>query len=318
MFTMIGGDGRQYGPVSADDLREWIRDQRANRETPVQPEGSSEWKPLSAFPEFAEALAAAWPASAPTPTAASPAATLDISLTLGQAWLLLGRRFLPLTGATVLVWSVLTFGSLSILGALISLAMGGALHGGLILLYLRFIRGQPATLADLFAGFGPSFITLLLVWSVTEFVSELGLMFLLVPGIVLKLFWAFSLPLAADRGLGFWAALEGSRRIALAHFFKLACFMALVYLPVIVFQVYSFWRIYGYLVENLGPLGTWQIAALQAQWKDLSIVAGELGLQGRLVLLINLPFAYAAMLSAYENLVGRRTPEAGQSGDERR
>ncbi|HNQ89337.1 MAG TPA: GYF domain-containing protein [Verrucomicrobiota bacterium] len=314
MFTMIGGDGRQYGPVPAEELREWIRDHRANRETLIQPEGSTEWTPLAAFPEFAQDLDNAWPRPAPPP----PPATLAISRTLGQAWMLLGRHFLPLTAATFLVWSVLTFGSLSALGAVLTIAMGGALHGGLIRLYLRFIRGQPATLADLFAGFGPAFPTLLLVWAVTEFVSEVGLMVFLMPGLVLKILWAFSLPLAADRGLGFWAALEGSRRLAWAHFLRLAWFMALVYLPVIIFQAYSAWRVYGHLVEILGPLGTWQFAELQAKWKDLSTVAGELGFQGRLVLLANLPFACAAMLSAYENLLGRQTSAAERSDDGRR
>jgi hypothetical protein len=53
MFKIIGTDGKQYGPVSADQLRRWIVEGRANASTLVQAEGSTDWKPLSSFPEFA-------------------------------------------------------------------------------------------------------------------------------------------------------------------------------------------------------------------------------------------------------------------------
>jgi hypothetical protein len=51
-YLIIGGDGRQYGPASADELRQWIRDGRAVATTPVQPVGSDRWRPLSEFPEL--------------------------------------------------------------------------------------------------------------------------------------------------------------------------------------------------------------------------------------------------------------------------
>ena len=55
-YKVIGGDLKQYGPVSADDLRKWIADGRLNAMSLVQVHGDIEWKPLSSFPEFAEAL----------------------------------------------------------------------------------------------------------------------------------------------------------------------------------------------------------------------------------------------------------------------
>lgn len=59
MFKIIGGDGRQYGPITAEQLRDWIAQGRANGQTLVQPEGSAEWKPLASLPEFAAAVSAA-------------------------------------------------------------------------------------------------------------------------------------------------------------------------------------------------------------------------------------------------------------------
>src|SRR5881397_4170961 len=58
MFKIIGSDGKEYGPVSADVLRQWIAERRAGAQTHVQAEGSVGWKTLSEFPEFAAALTA--------------------------------------------------------------------------------------------------------------------------------------------------------------------------------------------------------------------------------------------------------------------
>ena len=52
MYRIIGGDGREYGPVSAEQLRQWIQEGRATAETRVSHEGSFGWQPLAAFPEL--------------------------------------------------------------------------------------------------------------------------------------------------------------------------------------------------------------------------------------------------------------------------
>jgi hypothetical protein len=53
MFKIIGADGKQYGPVTAEQIRQWLAEGRAKAETLVQAEGSADWKPLGQFPEFA-------------------------------------------------------------------------------------------------------------------------------------------------------------------------------------------------------------------------------------------------------------------------
>lgn len=69
MYKIIGGDGREYGPVSAEQLRQWIREGRANANTQAAAEGSNDWKPLASFPEFAELPTALSP---PLPSASAP------------------------------------------------------------------------------------------------------------------------------------------------------------------------------------------------------------------------------------------------------
>lgn len=52
MYRILGADGREYGPIQAEQLRRWVAEGRANAETKTLVEGSTEWKPLAQFAEF--------------------------------------------------------------------------------------------------------------------------------------------------------------------------------------------------------------------------------------------------------------------------
>jgi len=56
MFIIIGADGKQYGPVPADQLCQWIREGRATKSSQVQRAGTTEWLALGSLPEFSEVL----------------------------------------------------------------------------------------------------------------------------------------------------------------------------------------------------------------------------------------------------------------------
>jgi len=71
MYRIIGKDGQQYGPVAAEQLRGWLAENRANAQTLVQADGTQDWKPLAAFPEFAADLRPP-PASATVPPTIPP------------------------------------------------------------------------------------------------------------------------------------------------------------------------------------------------------------------------------------------------------
>jgi len=72
MFKIIGADGREYGPVAVAQLRAWVTEGRADAQTLAQAEGSGEWKPLSAYPEFYSLPKAPPPMVTPTGTMAYP------------------------------------------------------------------------------------------------------------------------------------------------------------------------------------------------------------------------------------------------------
>jgi hypothetical protein len=72
MYKIVGVDGKIYGPVGAEQLRQWLAEGRANAQTQTLAGGAPEWKPLGALPEFAGHFAPPIPpAIRPLPQGAS-------------------------------------------------------------------------------------------------------------------------------------------------------------------------------------------------------------------------------------------------------
>ena len=67
MFTILGGDGKEYGPVDTDQLRTWLAQNRANFDTRVKAVGTVEWRRLGDLPEFAPLTSAGGGAAVPPP-----------------------------------------------------------------------------------------------------------------------------------------------------------------------------------------------------------------------------------------------------------
>jgi hypothetical protein len=73
MYKIIGADGKEYGPISTEQMRQWIAEGRVNAQTQILPEGATEWRPLADFPDLLGAIPSA-PPSFPGPMAAAPMA----------------------------------------------------------------------------------------------------------------------------------------------------------------------------------------------------------------------------------------------------
>jgi hypothetical protein len=46
MFSIMGGDGKEYGPVSVDQVKRWLAEGRANLDTQVRRVGEEQWRRL--------------------------------------------------------------------------------------------------------------------------------------------------------------------------------------------------------------------------------------------------------------------------------
>ncbi|HYG35375.1 MAG TPA: GYF domain-containing protein [Clostridia bacterium] len=109
MYRIIGTDGQQYGPVTPEQVRRWLAENRVNAHTLAQQEGTQEWKPLASFPEFADDFKALPPLTSAVPPVASAASSKASSkIPAGICGILLGsfgihKFILGYTGAGLIM-----------------------------------------------------------------------------------------------------------------------------------------------------------------------------------------------------------------------
>ncbi len=231
MYRIIGADGREYGPVSLEQLQRWVTEGRANSYTKIRREGTTEWKPLGEVPEFSGwTPAASAPGSqiggaSPHDAEAMAAAILahgysvQIGRCIGRGWDLVVANFGLSLGATILVYLLALVAGFTGLGALL---LNFVLWGGLRWMFLKLARGQKAELADAFAGFSVAFVPLMLFSLISQVLIGLGILLCIVPGIYLAVSWlVFTELLILDKHLDFWPAMELSRKVAGHHWWQL-------------------------------------------------------------------------------------------------
>jgi hypothetical protein len=317
-YFMIGGDKREYGPVDAELIRQWLREGRANGETLLRAEGETEWKPLRTFADFsisAPPLIGSAPSVAPADERIEPA---DVSIgpihCFARAWHLIGAHFGIIAGATLLVWFVLTaIGLSSQIGAYAAMLLEGPLYGGLFVLFLKLIRDGQATFAEVAVSVRDNAASLMITWLAVTLVSAAGLICCcFIPGIYLYIAWILALPLVADRSVGFWQGMELSRRVVTGQWFTFFALFLLSFLPTLVFGSYLFYRIMSdampHIVEfisNHAPTPA-QAQQFQAQMMQIIQAYAPWALIKQALVLITLPFGIGSLAFAYEDIFGRR------------
>lgn len=150
MYRIIGADGRQYGPVSDERLRQWIAEGRANAQTQTFAEGAAEWRLLGTVPEFAGHFAATIP-----PTIRPPSDTIRKTNSSAIAGLVFGIL-------AFLCCCKMLFGPLGVIFSLIGLSQinqhpesyegRGLAIAGLVLSILSLLLGIILLLIALASG----------------------------------------------------------------------------------------------------------------------------------------------------------------------
>ena len=77
MFSLIGADGREYGPFTAEQIREWIAQGRGNAQSRIRRDSETTWQPLGDVAEFADPARAVTTAGLPPPTLTPEAIAAD-------------------------------------------------------------------------------------------------------------------------------------------------------------------------------------------------------------------------------------------------
>src|SRR5207247_10824946 len=175
-------------PVSAEQVRNWIAQGRADPQTRVRAEAGGDWRPLSDFPEFAGALPGPLPAAPLMPPRIGVADAerlaagiiardyrVDLGDCFSRSWSLVRDNFWLLVGATALVFVVRAgLGFFPILGIPTNVILGFALQGGLCLLFLKRLRGETADMSVAFSGFTLALLPLILASVVAHVVTFIG------------------------------------------------------------------------------------------------------------------------------------------------
>lgn len=311
MYTIIGADGREYGPVPAEKVREWVAAGRANAQTRIKPVGSTEWTYVGALPEFgglAPAVSAAPAAVAPAAAPAGPApltgdaktiaadliaraAPLDVFSCIGRSFELWKTHLLPLVGVTfVVVVILMVLGAIPMLGAVANLVLTGVFYGGLYYYYLGKMRGEPREFGDAFAGFSRNFAGLALANLILVGVTL---------GVALICFFPWIIAIIVS-------AQGGGEPNPVIFLGMAVCALPLIYLSV----AYTF----GFALvidRGLGPWTALEVSrrVITKYWfrvfflMILGSILAALGLIGLIIgVFFTLPIFFGAVLYAYEDL----------------
>lgn len=313
MYKIIGGDGKEYGPVTADQLRQWVADGRANAHSQVRPEGAADWQSLGSLPELA-ALFSAPPASIGATGGQAGKIyegdyELDIFGCLSRGWSLLSSNFWLLVGGCavylLIIGGLSGFAQIPFIGPLfsiLSLIITGPLVGGVYIFMLRVMRNQSAEIGDVFSGFRDNLGQLILGYLIPVLISGACA----IPGAIMT-----AVPIiimvhneAANAGL-----------IALAAAGLAVMFVPLIYLstcwaftiPLIADRRLDFW-----------PAMKASRAQVRRHWWTvfgLLVVAALMNLAGLLVCcvgtFVTMPVVFLMMLLAYETLFRAHTAQPG-------
>jgi hypothetical protein len=310
MYKIIGADQKEYGPVTAEQLRQWITEGRVNGQTSVWSEASGGWQPLSSFAEFADLLVSRPPmASEPPPYGAQAGLPpdmltrdydLDIGRCVGDAWNLLKNNFGLVFGGVAIFFLIQMgmagLGQIPFVGLVFSLAsviLSGPLMGGVYYFLLKNIRRQPVEIGDVFAGFRLAFGQLLLGYIVVAILTGLSAL----PGLAIMAFPIYIMVQhhTAELGpillviLGFIVAMVPATYLSVGWIFSL---------PLIIDKQMEFWPAMRASRQMVGK--HWWLVF------GLLVVCGLIYFAGFLAccvgLFFALPIVFGAMMYAYESI----------------
>ncbi len=322
-YTIIGGDQKEYDSVTAEDIRRWIADGRLDGQSRMREESDTEWRTLSTFPEFADALAAQTAAAAPPPPIPSAGKLehdydLDIGGCVSRGVELLKSHFAVVFVAVLLFAGIqglmVMLGMIPIVGSLVSLAsliIAGPLLGGLYYVFIQTIRQQPAEAGDVFAGFRNQFVQLFL----GKIVSGLLAGLCMIPFVIFTMILVFHLAMT-----GHGQPPEEQMRRLLTELLPvglpvfLVCLVPTIYLrvrwaftlPLIIDRRMDFWTAMKTSWKMVGK-HWWQVFGLV-------VVIGLLNAVGVCAccvgVLFTAPVGYGALMYAYETIFASAGPKA--------
>lgn len=249
MYSIVGGDGKTYGPVPPSEIERWIREGRADARTKVKRDGENEWRELGSLQDF-------FPKEVPLPPtlgrAAGPRAFaiqsgLSIGACLRKAWGAYRQDPWRITGVVILtLLAQFLMNNIPLAGLFLAFLLNGPILGGLYYFCRQSLQGTANGAGDITATIRERFLPCFLVTTVSNLLAAAPLLLGLIPAIALAagaegmdwsqlperpglaaamalpllggflamlyllILWSLAVPLAACSAMDFWEALKTS------------------------------------------------------------------------------------------------------------
>jgi uncharacterized membrane protein len=144
-----------------------------------------------------------------TADAAAPRPQSTPGQWVGAGWAIFKGDLGNFVLMTIIVLALTAVASTTIVGYAV---VGGPLFAGLFLAVRRRMLPGPSDWADVFQGFN-RFLDAFLLCLLTTIFCMIGLIFCIFPFFIVAAMYLFAYPFMVDRGLGFWEAMESSRKL---------------------------------------------------------------------------------------------------------
>ena len=310
LFKIVGGDGKEYGPIDLETLQQWMREGRVAGQTQIWDSRTGNWQPAAQIAELAGSFPAPAASSGPAAqdsasSAAAPGVelaeqilrrgyTVEIGKWIGEGWKFFKDNLGFVMGA---YWAAfgLCICATFVVGP-VSFVVQPALIGGLWLILLHRRRGQPTKLGNIFDGFSLFFAQGILVW----IISGLLILSTALPGVIVAGIGA------AVFGASPHGHVPGVTMIAVGILLATApvIYLAVGYmfaLPLVADRLMQFW-----------PAMETSRRVVSRHWFamfGLGLVIGLLVLLGKLAccvgVVFTLPLGFCISVVAYEEIFGR-------------
>ena len=249
MYSIVGGDGKTYGPVSPSEIERWIREGRADAKTKVRREGETEWRELGTLHDF-------FPKTAPLPPTLGRLAGprhfviqsgLGVQACLLAAWHTYRQDPWRISGVVVLTFlAQFLMNNIPVAGLILAFLLNGPILGGLYYFCRQALRGSATGASDITGTIRERFLPCFLATTVSNLLAFGPLLLGLIPAaalaagldtispaklmerpglaaamalpllggslamLYLLLLWSLAVPLAACSSMDFWEALKTS------------------------------------------------------------------------------------------------------------
>ena len=249
MYSIIGGDGKTYGPVPPSEVERWIREGRADARTKVKREGENDWRELGTLEDFFPKEAAQPPTlgRATGPRHFAIQSGLSIGGCVGKAWATYRQDPWRITGVVVLTFlAQFLMNNIPVAGLILAFLLNGPILGGLYYFCRQALHGSASGAGDVTGTIRERFLPCFLATTVSNLLAFGPFLLGLIPAVALAaglenldpakllerpglaaamalpllggllamlyllLLWSLAVPLAACSSMDFWEALKTS------------------------------------------------------------------------------------------------------------